>query len=222
MHTRAPRRATALAGCTALGAMTAFGSVALVATPQLAFAQSSRPCTEIQNDAERLACYDRSLRPAQPAQQPAQPAAQPVPRAAQPAARAPAAQPAREPVAEARNAAAAPAQTEVSTDRRDPRKGRQARAEAAAIAAATAAPSKTDRSTDEPLVPIVVVKMRTIPGSGDSVFTTDNGITWVQTDNSKLSFPEVPFNAQIKPGVMGSYFLLMEDRNHGVRVRRQN
>src|SRR5688572_674850 len=93
----------------AAGALAALLIVAALtaALPSVsARAQGGVPCTAIENDAERLACYDRALRaPAPPAAQaPAQTAA-PAPAAAAPTTTAP---PATAPAARATAPAASP------------------------------------------------------------------------------------------------------------------
>jgi hypothetical protein len=190
-----------------------------VVTPHGAFAQAA--CTEIENDTQRLACYDRALRPARPAPQASQaPAA--APQASAPAPRASAAAP--QAPAAATSAEPAP-RSDLGTARSvEPRKSRSARAEAAAAPpAAPSAPGAAAAAAEpDELVPIVIVNVRTLAGRNDNVFTTDSGVVWQQTDNAKLLFPETPFNAHIKPGAMGSYFLVTENRNRAIRVRRQN
>jgi hypothetical protein len=191
----AARLAALVVACASLAAAAALA-------PRAALAQAA--CTEIENDTERLACYDRALRPTRPA-------------TAAPAAAAPAA-PAQ------RAAPAAPPSTQLSTERSvEPRRARSAQAEAAAAApSAPSAPGGVRDSRDDDVVPIVVVRVREIMGRNDRAFTTDNGVVWLQTDNAKLKVPETPFNAEIKPGAMGSFFLVTENRNRAIRVRRQN
>jgi len=183
-------------------------------TPQRAIAQeaAARPCTEIQNDADRLACYDRSLRPARPAPAAASPPAA-APQAAAPQGTAPQSAP----------AAAATAPTAASgslhTAREiEPRAAREAHAATPAAPAAPVAPATTGADASG-IVPIVVVEVHTVLGRNDKVFTTDGGAKWVQTDNVRLSYPEPPFSAQIKPGVLGSNFLVTGEGQRAVRVR---
>jgi hypothetical protein len=54
----------------------------------------------------------------------------------------------------------------------------------------------------------------------NATFTTEDGQIWVQTDGQSTNFPDVPFAAEIKPGAMGSSFLVPKDRARAVRVRR--
>jgi hypothetical protein len=68
-------------------------------------------------------------------------------------------------------------------------------------------------------VPIIVVGVRALPGR-NATFTTEDGQIWVQTDSQNTNFPDVPFAAEIKPGAMGSSFLVPKDRSRAVRVRR--
>jgi hypothetical protein len=207
-----PRSTAHLAALAAVACAT-LTTAAGVLLPQRALAQAA--CTEIENDSERLACYDRALRPARAAPAEA-PRAAAAPRAPVAAAPAPSA------------AATPPTNRELGTARSvDQRKARDVRAAAAAAAAPPAAPSAAGApasasAQDAGIVPIVIVNVRALPGRNDRVFTTDGGVIWVQTDNAKLAFPETPFDAQIKPGAMGSYFLVTNERNRAIRVRRQN
>lgn len=142
-----------------------------------AFAQSAASCTAIANDTERLACYDRALRPA---------------------VQGPAANP---------------------DERRQERRVR----ESAAPAPAAVPPAPAVRAgvpADETIAPIIVVGIRALPGR-EVTFTTEDGVAWVQTDSQRLvGLPETPFAAEIKPGTMGSYFLVPTERGRAVRVRR--
>ena len=66
---------------------------------------------------------------------------------------------------------------------------------------------------------LVIVGVRALPGRG-ATFTTEDGQIWVQTDAQRLTYPPVPFSAELKPGAMGSAFLVPKDRR-AVRVRQQ-
>jgi len=152
-----------------------------------AFAQGAASCTAIADDAERLACYDKALRPAAPA-----PAATPEPTA---------------PVA---------ARPE---ERRQERRVRESAAPVpTAVPPAPAAP-RAGAPADVAIVPVVVVGMRALPGRA-ATFTTEDGAAWVQTDSQQLvGLPDTPFAAEIRPGAMGSYFLVPTERGRAVRVR---
>jgi hypothetical protein len=90
---------------------------------------------------------------------------------------------------------------------------------ASAPVAATAAPA-AGRGDAEEIMPIVIVGVRTLPGR-ETTFTAQDGTTWVQTDSQRIAgLPETPFDAEIKPGAMGSSFLVPKDRGRAVRVRR--
>jgi hypothetical protein len=90
---------------------------------------------------------------------------------------------------------------------------------AAASAPATARTSSTD-AEEEAIVQIVVVGMRALPGR-ETNFTAEDGTVWVQTDSQRLAgFPATPFAAELKPGAMGSYFLVPKERGRAVRVRQ--
>lgn len=203
----APRAAAALA----------LGALAAVGWPGLASAQPpSTSCAQIQAPAERLACYDRAFPPA-PAAAAAAPAAAAQAAPAAPAAQAP--------------AAAAPAETaHIATERSEPRGAHGAAAQAPPAPAAPAAPGAPAtalaapapaqaEAPDSGIVPIVIVDVRDTPGRHAKVFTADNGSVWVQTDGAALNAPSTPYNAEIKKGVAGSYFLV-PDKGRAVRVRR--
>jgi len=155
-----------------------------------AFGQGAVPCTAIVDDAERLACYDKALRPAAPA---------PAPRAAAPESAAP--------------VSARP------NERRQERRVRESAAPApAAVPPAPAAP-RAGAPAEVAIVPVVVVGMRALPGR-ETTFTTEDGVAWVQTDSQQLvGLPATPFTAEIRPGAMGSYFLVPTERGRAVRVR---
>ena len=168
---------------------------ALTALPTVsARAQGGVPCTAIENDAERLACYDRALRaPASPAA----PAAQAPAQTAAPAAAAPAA-------AATAPAATAPAATAPG---------------AAAPAATTAAAPAAPREEEQRAVSVTIVSAN-LPQGRPATFTASDGRTWVQTDSQRvMSLPDTPFTAEIKSGAMSSTFLVPEGRGRAIRVR---
>ena len=225
-----------------LPALNTLAAVALAcAALQPRPATAQQPCTAIQNDAERLACYDRALRPA------------PAP-----------ASTARAPAAAAPAAAAPP--PSVATEERESRRERRAREAAAAANAAPAAPAprtapaapagpaavdpiapapspaprvataapeapaaplatraRGAASTKEAapaIVPIVIVEIRALPGRA-ATFISDKGEAWVQTDNQHSQYPQTPFKASIEPGAMSSLFLVPAERGRAIRVRPQ-
>ncbi len=183
----------------------------------LAQSQNAQRCTAIDSDVERLACYDRALRPA------------PAPTATRPPAPAATAAAAAAPPTPPPAAAPVPAapSTAIATENRATRPEREIREStasappAAPAAPAAAAPRRAPEATKEQasdLVPIVIVQIRSLPGRAAS-FVTDKGEVWVQTDTQRR-FPDVPFKASIKGGSMGSLFLAPDDYAHSFRVRR--
>jgi hypothetical protein len=153
------------------------------------------PCTAIADDAERLACYDRALRAPQ------------APAPATPAAQAPAATAARAPTD-----SAAPSAASTPSASAPP-------AAAPATSTAAGAPAAQRDAADE-IIRIVIVGVRALPGR-ETTFTAQDGTAWVQTDSQRVAgLPETPFDAEIKPGAMGSKFLVPKDRGRAVRVRR--
>jgi hypothetical protein len=160
------------------------------------YAQSSpespaNECAKIEDDTDRLDCYDRALRGA--AEASSSPAAPTAPDSSSNARETP-----RDAVATRPPAPAAPT---APTARSAPR-----------------APAADDAAEAE-VIPIVVVAMREMNG-GNIVFTTANGERWVQTDGRQNYYPKVPFEAEIKPGAMNSHFLVPNERGRSVRVRR--
>jgi len=53
------------------------------------------------------------------------------------------------------------------------------------------------------------------------IFETENGQLWLQTDQRTLRFGDVPFEAEIRPASMGSFFLRPLSGGASVRVRRE-
>ena len=144
--------------------------------PQRAAAQSA-PCTAIQDDAERLACYDRALRAAPPA----------------PAAQTPTVPPPQTPLAPA--------------------------AEAPVTNAAQAPELQQQQGADKQILTVVIVGVRTLPGR-ETVFTAQDGATWVQTDSQRVvGLPATPFDAELRPGAMSSTFLVPKNGARAIRVR---
>jgi hypothetical protein len=188
---------------------------------QRASAQSAAPCPTIENDAERLACYDRALRPNPPAK--AEEPSRRQERAAATPSRPPAA-------ASAPTAASSPAPAVAPTDRAS-RREREARATRESTPAAppappqAAAPARAERSSrrgardseDEIIGTIVVAEVRAFTGR-PSTFITDRGDVWTQIDTQRTVLPKTPFSATLKPGAMGSVFLVPENQNRAIRV----
>jgi hypothetical protein len=188
-----------LPGAAAFGVALFIAALTAAFPAQPAWAQGGVPCTAIANDAERLACYDRALRGAPPAPQ------------------APAAQASPPPAAPAR--AAAPAAEAAAEEPRRERRIRESAAPAAAAAAAAPAAPVAGRNDDEQIVPVVIVGVRALPGR-ETTFTAEDGASWVQTDSQRIvGLPDTPFDAELKSGAMGSWFLVPKDRARAIRVR---
>ena len=92
-------------------------------------------------------------------------------------------------------------------------------ATAAPVAPNTQAPTaQTKRDVEEENVPIVVVGVRTLQGR-ETTFTAQDGGVWVQTDSQRIvGLPDTPFDAELKPGAMGSKFLVPKGAR-AIRVR---
>jgi hypothetical protein len=110
------------------------------------------------------------------------------------------------PAAPAAQAPAAPAASAASTPT------------AAPTTATASAPASTP-AVDDAVTAIVIVGVRAQPGRETS-FTAQDGVTWVQTDSQRVvGLPEPPFEAELRPGVMGSRFLVPPGRGRAIRVR---
>ena len=95
--------------------------------------------------------------------------------------------------------------------------------------AAAAAPEATASATPAPAPPpppaadkaertIVVTELR-LRSATSAVFVTANGQVWEQTDNGRGRFPEVPFEAVLEDGSLGSTFLVSPAGGPRIRVR---
>jgi hypothetical protein len=185
-----------------LAAIAALG--AACATSLRVGAQSAgddaRACAAITDDTDRLDCYDRVFA------------------AGAAATRAPTGPPAA-----ASPAPASPAPAVETRQRSQPR---------AAVAPAPGPPAAASPAASAPrasviespelapeIVPIVVVAIRQLAGN-NLVFTTEGGDVWVQTDGRRNQLPDTPFDAEIRPGAMSSFFLVPKDRARSIRVRR--
>jgi hypothetical protein len=206
MRTTAPREGqdhdTLLPVAAAFVGALVIGALGAALPSQRAAAQASPPCTSIENDAERLACYDRALRAASPA----------------PAAQTPAAPPAQAPAAQTAPTAApnAPSATPAAAEPSNRRRIRESAAPAAPAAPAAGASAEDD---DERIIPIVIIGMNGHPGR-EMYFTAQDGTRWVQTDSQRVvGLPDPPFEAELKPGTLGSQFLVPKDRGRPIRVR---
>ena len=193
-------------------------------------------CPSIDNDQERLACYDRSMRGAPHAPSPT---ATPVPSVQAPQAAptvapaapapAPVAPPSTGPVA----AAAATTAVAASAASQGPAAGAAAtppstlstaphnpRNKHAGSPPSPDAPPTLDPLTGQPtgIMPIIVLSALVRPGFPIE-FTTDRAGVWVQTETKSLpNLPKAPFNAQLEPGKLGGAFLVVPDRKLGIRV----
>jgi len=189
---------TSLPGAAAVAALVILAALTLQLSPQRAAAQSP-PCTAIQDDAERLACYDRALRSAAPTA-PAPVVQTPVAPPAAPSAAAP-----------STNTAQAPAAQSPAPQSPAP----QSPAPQSAAAQSTPAQQAADKES----VPLVVVGVRTLQGR-ETIFTTKDGATWVQNDSQRIvGLPDPPFDAELKRGAMGSRFLVPKNGARAIRVR---
>ena len=92
-------------------------------------------------------------------------------------------------------------------------------APASAPTPAAAASAEPQRGAAKEPIAIVVVGVRTLAGR-ETAFTAQDGTTWVQTDSQRvIGLPDTPFDAVLKPGAMGSKFLVPKDGARGIRVR---
>jgi hypothetical protein len=87
-----------------------------------------------------------------------------------------------------------------------------------------AQPGATQSSTEaeqQQATSVVVVGMRKHPGRSASLIT-DNGDVWLQIGAESVYLPKVPFDAELRPASMGTYFLRPIDHGWRVHVRRND
>lgn len=212
----------------------------IAASPTLLAAETDAPtiaeCQSIQDDAARLACYDRMAAPMPPAREMpvAPPVDEPAPAASSPSDDAmtravdePASTPALPPEkttaeAAARDAPApAPRQESVSV---------AADEQAAALPARPVEPEtlsdeigrETVRGRDEDEAQVLVrghVVDCDEGRSGKYVFYFDNGQIWLQKDNKRLWWKECEFDVTISKDFFG-YKMVRDDDDRTVRIER--
>jgi hypothetical protein len=161
---------------------------------------AARACATIGDDEDRLGCYDRTLRRTTTA------AASSSPESAEP--RAGAVASATRPAEAARG----------STDEVPQVQIRAPAAAAATRAPATGSPGGGAAASEERLVTVVEVRSG---APNAALFVMDDGSIWRQTDSRRFMPLDVPFAAQIRPGALGSFFLVPTERGRAVRVRQQ-
>lgn len=203
---------------------------ALIAVPlTLPTAQPDTPtiaeCQSIEDDAFRLACYDRIAEPASPAGKDAAPPAADEPPGANSRPREQG--PARSAGRPAGNDAPAPSpQPESDSVAADERPG--------------AVSPASDEPNDEPKGLNDEIGRETVRGrnddradlsvrgrvvdcdegrSGKYVFYFDNGQVWLQKDNKRLSWKECEFDVTISEDLFG-YKMLRDDDDRAVRIER--
>ena len=160
-------------------------------------AQRARDCASIESDAERLACYDCAGLTSEGERWAC------YDRALR-----------REPD----SILSAPARTPRDTAAPAPPEPPAARTAPAATPAAERRNAERDAEDDEDrTVQVMVVAVHKI--RNDARFTTADGEIWLQTDGRSTNLPEPPFQAELRPGAMGSTFLVPTDRR-AIRVRR--
>jgi len=56
---------------------------------------------------------------------------------------------------------------------------------------------------------------------GKLVFETESGQVWLQTGQREARFTDIPFEAEVRPAAMGSYFIRPTIGGISIRVRRE-
>lgn len=184
---------------TALLLTGALPSASALAQNELSAALQALECVRIEQDRERLRCYDAALRAPAPAAR--QPQAD-----APPAARTPQRREAEPAPPPARAAAAAPAATPATP----------------ASPTAAAAPSRAAAARSQPTTETIRVRIVSVrrDNTANATFVTDDGQVWRQTDGRRVNLDEPPFAAEIRPGALGSSFLV-PDGKRAIRAHRE-
>jgi hypothetical protein len=179
---------------TAKGALFAMISMTVLAAPASAWATGSfMDCGPIENDDERLACYDRVYEQATGT---GETSVQPEPAPQQPA-------------ADAAPAGPAP----VTEDATDDVAIEQARAEAAFGFPRATYPDELEVLSSEVI--------RFSRNSRNQVLAyLENGQVWAQSDNKRVRTPEAPVTAEIAPGMLGAFFMTFEGKKQRIKVKR--
>ena len=89
------------------------------------------------------------------------------------------------------------------------------------VAASAAAPGSGTDAEQPEATSVVVVGMRKYPGRS-ATFMTDKGDVWIQIGAESVYLPKVPFDAELRPASMGTYFLRPSDYGWRVQVRRND
>jgi hypothetical protein len=99
---------------------------------------------------------------------------------------------------------------------------RDANEKSSRVTSPAAVPAATETESEQgDAMSVVVVGMRKYAGRS-ATFTTDKGDVWVQIGGEGLYVPKVPFDAELKPASMGTYFLRPSEYGWRVHVRRDD
>ncbi len=73
---------------------------------------------------------------------------------------------------------------------------------------------------DTPVSVAVVVAAMDRDAYGKLIFTTESGQVWRQTDQGRPRYPAIPFDAEIRKGAAGSFFIEPSSGGIAIRVKR--
>ena len=76
------------------------------------------------------------------------------------------------------------------------------------------------RPDEEDQISVIISSVRT-DLYGKFIFTTERGQVWEQSDRVRTASFDPPFRAIIRKGSFGGYFILPDDGNAAMRVRRK-
>jgi hypothetical protein len=177
----------------------------LCAAPAMLSAQHSdieillRGCASIEDDGQRLSCYDGYLRPDHVAESSELPAT---------------------PVASDKPEAAKPSQSQVEVT--EPAVVAKSDKVAEKPEAEQLAVEEFGLKQKQPRDVHVTVTVNGIRKNLNNrfVYTTTDGQVWVQIDRRGVHYDEVPFVAEIRTASLGSFFLRPKENGVSVRVRR--
>jgi pyruvate/2-oxoglutarate dehydrogenase complex dihydrolipoamide acyltransferase (E2) component len=173
-----------------------------------------KACAAIDDDGQRLSCYDQVLRPEKTPDRTALPATTDYSEESGPVKAVQEQRDSQETAAAAAAAAAAGA-AQVNADQP------AAKPAPAEVPEATETFGLKEKQPRESVSITVTVNGIRKNLNNRFVYTTAEGQVWLQIDKRRVHYDEVPFVAEIRSAALGSFYLKPESDGVSVRVRRE-